>query len=84
MNHTFWFSSAGSGQGQFTKPLGEHGGTYALTRTTSFSSVISVYRPCSFSFMSFMRSILRYTPQRLGQGEVKEVKERRGKHLTLF
>jgi len=32
--------------------------THALTRTTSFSSVISVYLPCSFCCISLTRSIL--------------------------
>lgn len=34
--------------------------TYALTRTTSFSSMISVYWPCSFSLICFTRSILKH------------------------
>ena len=58
VNHASWFMPRDESYSlnvQFKKVEK----TYALTRTTSFSSVISVYFPCSFSFICFTLSILK-------------------------
>ena len=58
VNHASWFMSR-DGDYSLNVQFEEVAKTYALTRTTSFSSVISVYFPCSFSFICFTLSILK-------------------------
>lgn len=60
--------------------------THALARITSFSSMISVYLPCSFCFISCMRSILWWIScQRLAlEYESAALQGWPIRHLTLF
>ena len=58
MNHASWFVARDRNY-SLTVRFEKVAKTYALTRTTSFSSVISVYFPCSFSFICFTLSILK-------------------------
>ena len=68
MNHASWFLSR-DGDYSLNVQFEKVAKTYALTRTTSFSSVISVYFPCSFSFICFTLSILRMSNIRVkGRG----------------
>ena len=73
MNHASWFMSR---DGSYSlkvasDDLKKVAKTYALARTTSFSSVISVYFPCSFSFICFTLSILKNLNIRVKGREMK-------------
>jgi hypothetical protein len=70
VNHASWFMSR-DGNYSLNVQFEKVGKTYALTRTTSFSSVISVYFPCSFSFICFTLSILNNLNIRVKGREMK-------------